>query len=170
VGKLIGQCTPFSSFNYSNDSATGFPDTKECLTRNFGTYYQTPDVASAWEHFYHYKEVQAKFRAFWNITASAFVGAPGVLGYDLLNEPLGGDFFQDGSLLEPGVADLLVLAPIYKTLYEDILSVDPEAIIMYEPTPFPDTYPVRIPVEGGVHPMGFVSGPAGENHKQQSLS
>lgn len=102
IGRLIGQCTPFSSFNFTNDTKTGFPSTKDCLTRSFSNYYQTPDVASAWQvrclctctcvsaldltptrtpqNFYHYKNVQEKFVAYWNVTASSFAGSPGVLG------------------------------------------------------------------------------------------
>jgi len=170
IGHLIGQCTPFSSFNFTHDPQTGFPLTKDCLTRDFSSYYQTPDVASAWQNFYHFPNITDRFVSFWNVTASAFRGAAGVLGYDLLNEPLGGDFYHDASLLEPGVADLRVLQPLYQRLYKTIAAVDPEAVMMYEPTPFPDTYPANIPGIGGVHETGFTQGPTQGKPEAEALS
>merc|ERR1719247_3730866 len=73
-------------------------------------------------------------------------------------------------MLIPGYADRHVLQPMYKALYDTIRLADPAAVAMYEPTPFPDTYPSNIPVESGVHPIGFSSGPAGKDVAHQALS
>jgi len=93
-----------------------------------------------------------------------------VLGYDLLNEPLNGNFFTDPHRLIPGYLDQTVLQPLYQSLHDVIIAADPGAILMYEPTPFPDTYPVYIHFEGGVHPSGFTRGPARDRVEHQALS
>lgn len=52
---------------------------------------------------------QARFRGFWEQVATAFADAEGVLGYELINEPLPGDYFSSPSMLQPGNADLKIL-------------------------------------------------------------
>ena len=56
-----------------------------------------------------------------------------------------------------GAADRRVLQPLYTRLAATIRAVDPDALFMYEPTPFPDTYPSSLPI-GGVRPVGFTAG------------
>lgn len=46
---------------------------------------------------------------------------------------------------------------MYQGLSEVIMKHDPDAVLLYEPTPFPDTYPSNIPVLSGVHSTGFAS-------------
>jgi endoglycosylceramidase len=170
VAALIGQCTAFKDFNIPTDPATGFPSMKGCLERTFDAYSRTPELVSAWGYFYGLESVQKKFQAYWHEVAKAFAGSPGVLGYDLINEPLNGNFFDDPERLLPGRLDAAVLQPMYQALYEVIKSADPAAIAMYEPPPFPDTYPSNIPAMDGVHPMGTTSGPAKKDVAHQALS
>eukprot|EP00927_Polykrikos_kofoidii_P059479 TRINITY_DN5462_c0_g1_i1.p1 TRINITY_DN5462_c0_g1~~TRINITY_DN5462_c0_g1_i1.p1 ORF type:complete len:700 (-),score=78.38 TRINITY_DN5462_c0_g1_i1:191-2290(-) len=161
IGWLIGECAPMSSFNLSIDPSTGFPRTSDCLRVTFDKYSRAPEVTSAWGNFFGRKSVQQTFLDFWKTVATAFAGAPGLLGYDLINEPLNGDFFENIGLLLPGRADTELLQPLYMALESVIHDVDANAILMYEPAPFPDTYPQNIPVVGGVYPVGFTTGPAG---------
>lgn len=59
---------------------------------------------------------------------------PTVLGYEYMNEPWIGDYFQDGSLRLPGVAGRNNLMPAYNILTEEIRKVDPNnGIVFYEP-------------------------------------
>jgi len=166
----LGQCKSFAELNYTIDPSTGFPRTSDCLSLRFDQYSRAPELVSAWGNFYASPWVQSKFHQFWRVVATAFVGAPGVLGYDLVNEPLNGNFFENVELLVPGFADKTLLQPMYQSLHTVIRSVDPDAIIMYEPTPFPDTYPANVPFEHGVHPVGFTSGPAQGDVAHQALS
>ncbi|OLP78709.1 Endoglycoceramidase [Symbiodinium microadriaticum] len=93
-----------------------------------------------------------------------------VLGYDLVNEPLNGDYYTDAKLFEPGEADRRLLEPMYVSLSKVIREADPEAILMYEPAPFPDTIPAYVPLAGGVRPVGFQTGPTPGEGERQVLS
>eukprot|EP00947_MAST-08B_sp_MAST-8B-sp1_P002435 g2435.t1 len=170
VGKLIGQCASFASFNFTDDPATGYPTTKDCLSLPFDRYSRAPDVTSAWQHFYDSPAVQGAFEGFWRQVVGALRDSDGVLGYELINEPLPGDFFANPDLLLPGHGDLQHLQPMYQRLCATIRGVDPDAICFFEPTPFPDTFPANIPLEGGVHAAGFTAGPAPDDPTHQALS
>ncbi|CAE8700421.1 unnamed protein product, partial [Polarella glacialis] len=161
VAKLIGECRAFASFNYTTDPATGFPRTQDCLSLGFDQYDRSPEVASAWGNFFAYESAQQKVQDFWRVVATALAGSAGVLAYDLVNEPLAGNFFADPDLLIPGHADLHLLQPMYARLHDVIRAVDPGGIMMYEPAPVPDSLPAWLPVAGGVHSSGFTAGPAG---------
>ncbi|CAJ1396445.1 unnamed protein product [Effrenium voratum] len=168
IFKFLGQCKSFEDYNYSTDPETGFPNTSQCLSVGFDMYSRAPEVVSSWGNFFAYEAVQAKFRSFWQKVTEAFVGSEGVLGYDLVNEPLNGDYFRDARLFEPGHADKNLLQPMYESVGKVIRAVDPDAILMYEPAPFPDTVPAYVPGLGGVKPVGFDAGPADATH--QALS
>jgi len=168
--KIIGQCKSFADYNYSTDPRTGFPKTQDCLSVGFDMYSRAPEVTSSWGNFFAYEKVQQKFEAFWAVVAKAFKGAEGVVGYDLVNEPLNGDYFKDAALLEPGVADRSLLEPMYVRLGKAIRMEDPEAVIMYEPAPFPDTIPTYVPIAGGVREVGFETGPTPGEGAHQVLS
>eukprot|EP00929_Paragymnodinium_shiwhaense_P083735 TRINITY_DN44726_c0_g1_i1.p1 TRINITY_DN44726_c0_g1~~TRINITY_DN44726_c0_g1_i1.p1 ORF type:complete len:690 (+),score=114.48 TRINITY_DN44726_c0_g1_i1:63-2132(+) len=170
VAKLIGQCKPFSEFNLSTDPKTGFPNIQDCLKVTFDQYSRTPELTSAWGHFYHDAAIQAKFRRYWTKVAQTFAGSAGVLGYDLVNEPLNGNFYEHAHNLLPGWFDEHVLQPMYQALHQAIATADPDAISFYEPPPFPDSYPSYVGPIGGVYPVGFTEGPAGKDISKQSLS
>lgn len=168
VAKIFGQCKSFRDLNYSTDPKTGFPKTSDCLSIGFDQYSRTPEVVTSWGHFFSYDSVQQKFRSFWKTVVEALKNADGVLGYDLVNEPLNGDYFHDVHLLNPGEADRRLLEPLYASLGEVIHAIDSDAILMYEPAPFPDTLPAYLPLAGGVRPVGFNKGPG--SNKTQALS
>lgn len=172
IGKIIGQCTPFAHFNITK-GPDGYPEEAGCLTRGFDMYSRTPEVNSAWDHFYHEPTIQSLYQKMWRTVASQFATAPGVLGYDLINEPLNANFFSNNvmNMLKPGWVDKNILQPMYTNVFKVIKDEDPQAIAFYEPTPFPDTYPSNqpLPYGAGVHSAGFTTG-AGTDAAHQSLS
>ena len=130
VGKLIGQCKTFASLNISVDNATGYPDSTSCLKVSFDQFSRTPEVTSAWDKFFHNASIQQAFRGYWGAVAAAFAGSPGVLAYDLINEPLNGNYYVDAELLLPGHADLTLLQPMYQQLFQVVQREDPQAVAM----------------------------------------
>ena len=125
-------------------------------------YSRAPEVTSSWgKVFANASGVADALVAYWAVVAETFAGVEGVLGYDLVNEPLNGDFFEDATLLEPGAADRRLLEPLYGRMAAAIRERDADAILFFESTPFPDTYPSNIPVLGGVHAAGFAEAPGG---------
>ena len=161
AASLLGLCKPFKDYNFTIDPATGYPRTDECLAHSFVAYSETPEVVSAWGHFLRNATIREHFADYWRVVSAAFAGAPGVLGYDLVNEPLPGDYYADSSMVLPGHGDLANLQPLYLQLHNAIREADTDTIIFYEPPPFPDTLPASVPFLSGVHSTGFTAGPAG---------
>jgi endoglycosylceramidase len=78
--------------------------------------------------------VQDRFAEIWAHLAARLRGVPGVLGYDLLNEPFPGTREQECATLAGCPAfDRTVLTPFYRRLIAAIRAVDPEHLVFYEP-------------------------------------
>jgi endoglycosylceramidase len=78
--------------------------------------------------------VQDHFAAIWAHVAARLRGAPGVLGYDLLNEPHPGSREQECASLSGCPAfDRDVLTPFYRRVIAAIRAVEPERLVLYEP-------------------------------------
>eukprot|EP00759_Apiculatamorpha_spiralis_P009751 PhF_6_TR16941/c0_g1_i1/m.25518/K05991/E3.2.1.123; endoglycosylceramidase len=113
-----------------------------------------------------------RMAAMWKYVASKFKGHPGVLGYELMNEPWLGavpltieQFFPPykyWDLWYPGVGDKVNLAPFYNTLHDAIRSVDNETIIFFEPGTGGNIL--------GSFNVGFTSGPGGVNYDKAGLN
>ena len=56
-----------------------------------------------------------------------------MLGYELINEPWAGDVYANPKLLLPGEAGKHNLLPLYDAANSAIRSVQPDALIFYEP-------------------------------------
>jgi endoglycosylceramidase len=78
-----------------------------------------------------------KFAAYWRRLARALRGEPGVLGFELFNEPGQTDTVWSF----PGLTDERFLAPFYDAIAPEIRAEDPERLILFEPTTWSDEYP-----------------------------
>ena len=83
--------------------------------------------------------------AFWAKAAAAVGAQPGVLGYELINEPWCGDIYARPELMTPGAAGSLNLQPAYASVAAAIRAVDDETLIFYEPV----TWGMIFPGDGG---------------------
>ena len=59
-----------------------------------------------------------------------------ILGYELLNEPWTGDFYEDLSILLPGNAGHELLEPFYNSAHDAVREVDTETLIFWEPVTY----------------------------------
>lgn len=154
----FGNCRPFASYEIPVDETTGLPIPEECNKRNFLQLYTTPEVASAFEHFWQNTNgLQDKFMDFWKVVATKFANNSNVLGYDIFNEPFTANTYKDSSLFyDQNKFDRTVLHQFYMRAHEVIRTVDPDHFIFFEPAQFPDT----IPLFGGlIEKIGFESMP-----------
>ena len=96
--------------------------------------YLTEEVAEGFGQFYaNVNGVADDFARFWKLMAKEFKDFEYVLGYELINEPFAGDFYEAFSIVLPGLAGNLNLAPLYEKTAKSIREVDDETLIFYEP-------------------------------------
>ncbi len=129
-------------------SGEGWPDwavlddglSAEPLTGFPGSYVTSPGLNRAFDNFYANAPgpggvpIQKRYARAWGKVAASFSGDPGVLGYDLLNEPWPGSAL--GSCLVPGgcpAFDRTRLAPFYRRVIDAIRDEDRRHIVFYEP-------------------------------------
>ncbi|MFE1312561.1 cellulase family glycosylhydrolase [Streptomyces sp. NPDC058755] len=100
----------------------------------FAEYFE-PAVQRAFTHLYQDRDLQrAQVRAWW-VLAERFAHHPALLGYDLVNEPMG-ELRQGEDL--PTAAHRIEhdqLTPMYNRLADSVRSVDPDSWVFVEPTP-----------------------------------
>jgi len=76
---------------------------------------------------------RAAWASAWKIFADRFRGRPGVVGYELMNEPFAGDVWKNPLLWDPSYAGKHNLQPAFDVVAAAIREVDQETTIMYEP-------------------------------------
>ena len=129
-------------------SGEGWPDwavlddglPAEPLTGFPATYITSPGLNRAFDNFYANKEgpggvgLQQRYARSWGKVAASFAGDPGVLGYDLLNEPWPGSAFASCRNTAGCPAfDNTRLAPFYRRVIGAIRKTDGRHIVFYEP-------------------------------------
>ncbi|MEU8587363.1 cellulase family glycosylhydrolase [Streptomyces sp. NPDC048664] len=100
----------------------------------FAEYYE-PAVQRAFTHLYEDQDLRRAQARMWRVLAARFADHPAVLGYDLINEPMG-EMAQGEDL--PSAARRVEreqLTPMYNRLARAVRSVDRRAWLFVEPTP-----------------------------------
>lgn len=117
-------CRSTWSFNYF----------QAAVTRNFDNFWAGDRGA--------HPDLQQHFAAMWRVVAQRFKDHPAVIGYDILNEPYPGSYFdkveagtrrspKDGA---PSAAfDVELFGPFYQRVADSIREVDSEHWIFFEP-------------------------------------
>ncbi|MFI1577705.1 cellulase family glycosylhydrolase [Embleya sp. NPDC020630] len=100
----------------------------------FAEYY-TPGVQAAFDHLYEDRDLRRAQAAMWTRVAATFGRHPAVLGYDLMNEPMGR--FRDGEDIPTAAARLesTQITDTWNRLTDAIRLVDRRNWIFVEPTP-----------------------------------
>jgi endoglycosylceramidase len=113
----------------------------------------------AFDALYNNKnQLQDKFVDFWDYTSKALTKNPYVIGFDPLNEPYPGDWIRNPQLLLPGYFDHYRLQPMYSRVFERYYNNDPDVIMFFEPSVWPDIMPY---FGGVIRPVGFDTPPGG---------
>ncbi|MGW0769207.1 cellulase family glycosylhydrolase [Streptomyces sp. NPDC002676] len=100
----------------------------------FAEYFE-PAVQRAFTHLYEDDDLQRAQARMWRALAGRFAHHPAVVGYDLMNEPMGE--LHEGEDL-PAAARRIErdqLTPMYNRLADSVRSADRDAWVFVEPTP-----------------------------------
>ncbi|KAJ3013606.1 UNVERIFIED_CONTAM: hypothetical protein HDU68_000623 [Siphonaria sp. JEL0065] len=128
--------SPLGQKYVTNDK--GLPSAQDCDKFPWGVYHISSAVSKAYQNLYdNTNGILDSLLDFWEIVARHFVNFDNILGHDLINEPWLGDIYKDTHLLDKpqGVfTNQHILEPFYDKIAERIRSVNPDAIIFFEPT------------------------------------
>ncbi|KAL2634602.1 hypothetical protein R1flu_006081 [Riccia fluitans] len=113
------------------------PSVERCNKHAWWWYYFSYAVSRAFQDLYENKRSWGDLLArHWTVVAEAFKDEPGIMGYELMNEPWPGDIFRNPLLLLPGVADFKNLAGLFDKLQAAIRSVDGGKLLFFETITF----------------------------------
>ncbi|CEM31595.1 unnamed protein product [Vitrella brassicaformis CCMP3155] len=117
-----------------NNTDKGTPSTSDCDNSFFVEYYLSQRVSKSFQALYDdVAGAQTALSNVWRYAASRFRENPHVLGYELMNEPWTGDFYNNLTLLlVQGHSDYANLRPFYQRLTRSIREVDRNHIIFFE--------------------------------------
>lgn len=99
-----------------------------------------PTVINSWINFWSFtahKDLQEHYLLAWQKVAERFDKNPYVIGYDLMNEPWGGDLAK---VFLTGEFEREQLTAFYKRLIPGVRNSAPDKYIFFEPTPAPVTF------------------------------
>ena len=149
---------PLEAHGVPADPATGSFPNKSCAAAGplkfigWSEFYMTDACGKAFEQMYGGDGTMAPgvaplsymFDTYWHVVAAFFRGHPGVLAYELLNEPWMGDVLTTPSLLlEAGAAEKLSVGPFMERMHGAVRQSDPDTPVLYRCVP-PDPTQIRL--------------------------
>ncbi|KAG0292853.1 hypothetical protein BGZ98_002438, partial [Dissophora globulifera] len=113
--------------------ANGVPSDADCNSIDWSTSYLDYAVGNAFGRLYNNNDnLGDAWAAYWKTVATNYKALPGVMGYDLMNEPWVGDHMADPTLLIPGIADGRNMEPLWNKGNTAIRAVDNTTIVLFE--------------------------------------
>jgi endoglycosylceramidase len=100
----------------------------------FAEYFE-PAVQRAFTHLYEDADLRRAQAAMWRTLAARFAHHPAVLGYDLVNEPMGESRPGEDLATAARRIERDQLTPMYNRLADAVRSADRDAWLFVEPTP-----------------------------------
>ncbi len=104
----------------------------------FSSYFVSSDVRLSFANFFQSDDLKEHYYNSWKEVARRVGNNPCVLGYDIMNEPFGGEIPNDD-----GEFENVYLKPFYQEAISSIREVDPDAIGFIEPA-IVDLYASRL--------------------------
>jgi len=122
----------FKPMTYKPD---GLPKCDTWQPVGWSSYYFADATGKSFQAMYSDNTPQklgTAVETYWTAVAAKFAHHPGVLGYELLNEPWMGDHVKNPDwIISPHKADAVNLFPFYQRLHKAIREVDDQHIIFY---------------------------------------
>jgi len=116
-------------------------------------WYTTDACGKAFQELYDGSGAMADaFAQYWKVVATRFKGHPGVMAYELLNEPWVGDHVGHPSLLLKGGRAEEEVGKYMQRMHDVVRSVDPETLVMYAPAEVNNRIMRRVGYEKGFLP------------------
>ncbi|AGS66958.1 cellulase family glycosylhydrolase [Streptomyces collinus] len=100
----------------------------------FAEYFE-PAVQRAFTHLYEDRDLRDAQARMWRTLAARFARHPAVLGYDLINEPMGEARSGEDLATAARRIERDQLTPMYNRLVRAVRSADRDAWVFVEPTP-----------------------------------
>ncbi|WP_225825725.1 cellulase family glycosylhydrolase [Streptomyces naphthomycinicus] len=100
----------------------------------FAEYFE-PAVQRAFTHLYQDADLRRAQARMWRTLAARFAGHPAVLGYDLINEPMGESRPGEDLATAARRIERDQLTPMYNRLADAVRPADRDAWVFVEPTP-----------------------------------
>ena len=134
---------PATTLNLSNanSSTGGWSPPPLCSARGllkfigWSEFYVTDASGKAWQSIFDGDSLLfTMIQTHWEMVATHFVGHPGVLAYEMMNEPWVGDHVLHPSLLlKSGVAEKKNVGPFMERIHSAIRRIDKTTMVMYAP-------------------------------------
>lgn len=123
-------------------------------------FYMTDACGKAFQKLYDGKGiVGAMIVKHWDAVSKRLSGHPGVLAYEILNEPWFGDWIHDPSIiLEAGQAEKKTVGPFMERMHDVIRANDEKTPVMYSPAELNNRFMRHVGYESGFlrgEPMSF---------------
>lgn len=118
-------------FHIPRDPVSGLPDHSQCIKHLFIDFYSSFGTSTAFGSLYKSVAIQKLYAQFWSQVATAFLGAQGLMAFEVLNEPGPGDIYN----IAYWPKDRQALFPLYNTTHHAIREVDNDTLIFYEGIP-----------------------------------
>jgi len=139
------------------------PSEKDCARHQWPAYQASYAVAKNYADLYtNGRGIRDSFVAYWEHLAAEFKDEPNVLAFELMNEP--GLTYNFWSF--PGFIDSHYLQPLYDIVATAIRKIDPERVILFEPTTWSDEWP---DVVGKIFESHLSHAPGGLVHASKSV-
>lgn len=129
IGVILDMHQDLFSSKFGGDGAPAWACVDEPFTprQPWQANYLEPAVRHSFTRFWKEEALQAKFIEAWKAVVTRFRNEPGIVGYEILNEPFPGDLPALNFERE-------ALAPFYVRVAKAIRALDPDRPIFVEPS------------------------------------
>jgi endoglycosylceramidase len=156
----------FSNISKADPATGSYLPTPDCTSRGllkfigWSQFYMTDANGKAWQKIFHNESlVGHMIDIHWRMVAKYFNGHPGILAYEMMNEPWVGDHVADPLLLlESGRAELKNVGSYMQRIHDVIREVDDQTMTLYAPAEVNNRFQRHVGYKAGFlpgSPMAF---------------